>query len=126
MIGAVDWHSFSELLLQPHGWTGTRAPASDDAAFKELGEAMKKDIQASRGTTYTSQRSWDLYMVSGAASDYFYSTKNYGITIELSPKNGWELGGFALPPEYILPVGKEIFPAVLTYSEFCLNKPLSK
>jgi hypothetical protein len=129
MIGAIDFHSYSQLLLRPYGWTNNKSP--DEAAFSQLGSSMKSIIKSSRGTDYTSQPSIDLYMTTGTASDWFYGSsttakgqfRSYGITIELSPDSS-DWNGFVLPPDQIIPVGTEIFPAFLTYSEFCLNKPL--
>jgi len=129
MVGAIDFHSYSQLLLRPYGWTNNKSP--DEASFVKLGEAMKKDIAKSRGTSYVSQPSIDLYMTTGTASDWFYGNsttasskyRSYGITIELPPSQ-FGSGGFALPPENIIPVGVETFPAVLTYSEHCVKEPL--
>jgi len=131
MVGAIDFHSYSQLILRPYGWTTQTSP--DEAAFASLGESMKKDIAASRGTEYVSENGIDLYKTTGTASDYFYGSsttrkgqfRSYGITIELSPDANDVDYGFELPPKFIIPVGTEILPAVLTYSEFCVSKPLT-
>jgi len=130
IVGAIDLHSYSQLLLRPYGWTDGNSP--DEAAFVKLGQLLYDTIKADHGTEYVSERSNDLYAVSGAASDWFYGAgvnknehKNYGITIELSPSaddpDGW---GFVLPPDQIIGVGQEIFKAIKVYADFCLKNPL--
>jgi len=130
IVGAIDLHSYSQLLLRPYGWTEDNSP--DEAQFVQLGQLLYDTIKADHGTEYTSERSIDLYAVSGAASDWFYGAgvkkgekKNFGLTIELSPDasdpNGW---GFVLPPTEIIGVCKEIYGAIKVYADFVLKSPL--
>jgi len=129
VIAAVDVHSFSQLLLRPYGWTQNRSP--DEAAFTALGEVMKAEISKSRNTKYTNQRVVDLYVASGGSNDYWYGIgtdkgkpKVYGMAIELPPAFAFGGDGFILPPQNIVPVGKEILPATLGMIEYALAHPL--
>jgi len=129
IIAAVDFHSFSQLVLRPYGWSGSNSP--DEEQFIKLGEAIQKAYTSgTEHNSYVSERIADLYVASGGASDWFYnagtkvgSIKPYGITIELPPTSVWQ-GGFVLPPKRIVPVGKDSLSAVLTLANFALTNPL--
>jgi hypothetical protein len=129
VIAAVDFHSFSQLILRPYGWTQNRSP--DEAAFTKLGEVIKADIAKPKGTKYTNQRVVDLYVASGGSNDWWYGIgtakgkqKPYGIAIELPPAFAFGASGFVLPPAQIVPVGNEILPAMLSMAEYALANPL--
>lgn len=86
------------------GWTVADSP--DETQLKLLGDAMSLDIRGVHGKIYTSQKSIQLYMTTGTASDWFYSdnanaNSNYraaGYTIELRDTGQY---GFELPPEQV-------------------------
>ncbi|KAI9291199.1 Zn-dependent exopeptidase, partial [Neoconidiobolus thromboides FSU 785] len=123
-LGAIDFHSYSQLILRPYGTTQTLSP--HEAQHKALGEGIKQKIADVAGTSYINERSIDLYACSGTASDWFYAGNNqktYGYTIELSPDANAS-NGFVLPPSRIIPVGKEITPAVIYFLQTVLAKPL--
>jgi len=128
MIAAVDFHSYSELILRPYGWTDGTSP--DDATFAQLGVQIQSAIQSKGENAYTNERIVDLYVASGGASDWFYGAGSkqsvYGISIELSPSADEGMGndGFILPPERIIPVSESIVPAVLSMTEYSLAHPL--
>jgi len=127
MIAAVDFHSYSQLVLRPYGWTENRAP--DETALNSIGAVMRDAMAKSRGTRYTNQRVVDLYVASGGSNDWWYGIgtpkgkpKPYGMAVELPPAGGFN--GFVLPPDQIVPVGTEILPAVLGMIEYALANPL--
>jgi hypothetical protein len=68
MIGAIDFHSYSQLVLRPWGYK--RAPAPDEAHLKAAGDEIKKGIFEESGKRYTSEREIDLYPASGTAEDW--------------------------------------------------------
>ncbi|KXN66908.1 Zn-dependent exopeptidase, partial [Conidiobolus coronatus NRRL 28638] len=112
IAGAIDFHTFSELVLRP---PGDKGDTPDEAKLKKLGDEIRDVIVKSRGTLYTSQKSYELYSTSGTAMDWFYGEGNtYGYTIELSPKYGGE-EGFSPPPIFIKPVGAELYPAAVHF-----------
>jgi len=130
VIGGIDFHSYSQLILRPYGWTQNNSP--DDATFSTIGDSMVNIISGVDGTSYVNERIVDLYVASGGANDWWYGAgtpigtqKPYGIAIELSPgSDDPNNQGFVLPPDQIVPVANEIVPAVLTFAEYCLTNPL--
>jgi len=131
VVGAIDYHSYSELILRPYGWTDDSSP--DEQAFSDLGEQMKAAINSIRGKSYVNERVVDLYVASGGSNDFWYGegtekgkSKVYGLAIELSPNSSetWGNQGFVLAPSQIVPVGKDMAPTLLVFSEYCLQHPL--
>ncbi|MFF7890972.1 M14 family metallopeptidase [Streptomyces sp. NPDC007907] len=94
----VDFHTYSELVLWPFGYTysdtTTGMTADDNAAFKAVGRKMA----ASNG--YTAEQSSDLYITDGSIDDYLWGThKIFAYTFEMYPRSGG--GGFYPPDEVI-------------------------
>ncbi|MFF7353260.1 MULTISPECIES: M14 family metallopeptidase [Streptomyces] len=95
----IDFHTYSELVLWPFGWTyddtATGMTADDAAAFKAVGQKMA----ASNG--YTPEQSSDLYITDGSIDDYLWGTqKIFDYTFEMYPTSAWD-GGFYPPDEVI-------------------------
>ena len=94
----VDFHTYSELVLWPFGYTysdtTTGMTADDNAAFKAVGRKMA----ASNG--YTAEQSSDLYITDGSIDDYLWGAhKIFAYTFEMYPRSGG--GGFYPPDEVI-------------------------
>jgi murein tripeptide amidase MpaA len=108
ILGAIDFHSYSQLILRPYGWTTANSP--DNAALKIIGDGVSYEIQKQSGKAYTSQRSIDLYITTGTASDWYYSAGIWAAyTIELRDTGQY---GFVLPPAQIIPTGQEIWASL--------------
>ncbi|MEU2990381.1 M14 family metallopeptidase [Streptomyces griseoincarnatus] len=95
----IDFHTYSELVLWPFGYTYSDTTsgmtADDHAAFKAVGQKMA----ASNG--YTAQQSSDLYITDGSIDDYLWGThKIFGYTFEMYPRSA-SGGGFYPPDEVI-------------------------
>lgn len=95
----IDWHTFSELVLWPYGYTesdtGPGLDADDAATFRELGEAMA----ATNG--YTPQQSSDLYITDGSINDWMWAEHGiWSFTFEMYPQSQAE-GGF-YPPDMVI------------------------
>jgi murein tripeptide amidase MpaA len=129
ILGAIDWHSYSQLILRPYGWTSAVSP--DDYVLKPLGDNYSTDVYNMDGKYYTSQPSIDLYVTTGSASDWYYGTQARAgsphpvasYTIELRPANQAG-GGFLLPPREIIPTGIENYEAIRNWLTYLLNNPL--
>jgi hypothetical protein len=96
---AIDFHTYSELVLWPFGWTtANTAPGmtqDDRDAFAAVGQKMA----ASNG--YTAEQSSDLYITDGSIDDYLWGAqKIFGYTFEMYPASSWN-GGFYPPDEVI-------------------------
>ncbi len=92
----IDFHSFSELVLWPYGFTtddtGPGLNTSDARTFRKLGEAMA----ATNG--YTAQQSSDLYLTDGTVGDWMWAQHRiWSFTFEMYPTSQAQ-GGF-YPPE---------------------------
>jgi carboxypeptidase T len=95
----IDFHTYSELVLWPYGYTyADTAPgmtADDRNAFAAVGRKMA----ASNG--YTPQQASDLYVTDGSIDDWLWGNqKIFGYTFELFPKTAGA-GGFYPPDEVI-------------------------
>ncbi|MEV7138646.1 M14 family metallopeptidase [Streptomyces tauricus] len=95
----VDFHTYSELVLWPFGYTTadttTGMTADDRNAFAAVGQKMA----ASNG--YTPEQSSDLYITDGSIDDYLWgSQKIFGYTFEMYPSSSGG-GGFYPPDEVI-------------------------
>jgi len=104
----IDWHSYSQLILRPYGWTTALPP--NDALAKRVGDTMRDRIRAVNNIAYTSQPSWALYYTTGSAQDWYYSEGKMPLsyTIELRDTGAY---GFILPAVQIIPTGNENWAA---------------
>lgn len=92
----IDFHTFSELVLWPYGYTtsdtGPGLDPADAAAFRTLGEAMAAT------NDYTPQQSSDLYITDGSIGDWMWAQHRiWSFTFEMYPSSQLE-GGF-YPPD---------------------------
>ncbi|MBD0843113.1 M14 family metallopeptidase [Streptomyces sp. TRM68416] len=95
----IDFHTYSELVLWPFGYTRadttTGMTADDRNAFATVGGKMA----ASNG--YTPEQSSDLYITDGSIDDYLWGVhKIFGYTFEMYPRSS-SGGGFYPPDEVI-------------------------
>jgi len=95
----IDFHTYSELVLWPFGYTysdtTTGMTADDYNAFRTVGQKMA----ASNG--YTAEQSSDLYITDGSIDDYLWGTqKIFDYTFEMYPTSS-SGGGFYPPDEVI-------------------------
>ncbi|MEU4083798.1 M14 family metallopeptidase [Streptomyces aureus] len=99
ITAGIDFHTYSELVLWPFGYTtsdtATGMTADDAAAFKAIGQKMA----ASNG--YTAEQASDLYITDGSIDDYLWGTqKIFDYTFEMYPTSS-SGGGFYPPDEVI-------------------------
>ncbi|MFJ9583116.1 M14 family metallopeptidase [Streptomyces acidicola] len=95
----IDFHTYSELVLWPFGYTTadttTGMTADDRNAFATVGQKMA----ASNG--YTPEQSSDLYITDGSIDDWLWGNqKIFGYTFEMYPSSAGG-GGFYPPDEVI-------------------------
>ena len=106
----IDFHSFSQLILSPWGYTPN--PSPDHATFQAKGADMAAAIKAVHGKTYVYGPGYStIYPTSGTSPDWAYGSRDiFAWTIEVRPASGG--GGFDPPPDQILPTAEECFAAV--------------
>jgi hypothetical protein len=95
---AIDFHTFSELVLWPYGYTtDDTAPGLDadqQAAFAAIGQSMA----ASNG--YTPEQASDLYITDGSIDDWLWGVEGvFAYTFEMYPTTSDP--GFYPPDEVI-------------------------
>eukprot|EP01090_Pellita_catalonica_P000510 TRINITY_DN10352_c0_g1_i2.p1 TRINITY_DN10352_c0_g1~~TRINITY_DN10352_c0_g1_i2.p1 ORF type:complete len:445 (-),score=53.41 TRINITY_DN10352_c0_g1_i2:52-1233(-) len=125
VIAAIDWHSYSELVLRPYGDQGMIP--DNVAELKTAGSGMVSAIAAVHGVVYTSIASVELYPTTGTASDWYYGFKNFNpeamrtplaYTIELRDTGRY---GFQLPAAQIIPTGQENWSGQLYFCKYALE-----
>ncbi|XP_065833344.1 carboxypeptidase B-like isoform X2 [Oscarella lobularis] len=128
VVGAIDWHSFGQLILRPYGWTSADPP--DEPWLRALGDGMSAVAFEVHGKRYVSQKGIGLYPATGTAIDWFYGpeatemNKGYrsaSYAIELRDTGDY---GFLLPPDQIIPNGEEMLAAILYFCQACLDNPI--
>jgi carboxypeptidase T len=95
---AIDFHTYSELILWPYGYTfNNTAPgltADDRATFATMGQAM------ANSNGYTPEQASDLYIADGTMPDWAWGVyKIFAYTFEMYPRSSSP--GFYPPDEVI-------------------------
>ena len=88
----IDWHTYSELILWPYGYTTADTATGLDAAaattYRQLGQAM------ARTNGYTAQQASDLYITDGGVDDWMWAAHRiWSYTFEMYPQSQ-SAGGF--------------------------------
>jgi len=117
-VGAIDYHSYSQLILRPYGWT--TQPPPNEALAKLVGDGIRDTILSVHNISYTSEPSWQLYYTSGTAQDWFYAAGKAPLayTIELRDTGRY---GFELPPDQIIPTGQENWEGFKFFAQHILK-----
>ncbi len=111
---AIDFHSYSQLILSPWSYTSTLPP--DSSIFNQLNASMQSAIQGVHGQFYDAGPTYTtIYPASGASGDWYYGA---GSTPRKILAWGFELRdtgtyGFVLPADQIIPNGEEIMAGVV-------------
>jgi carboxypeptidase T len=119
--GVITYHSYSQLILYPWGYTDDPiVDVADRTRMQTLATQMSGLIHGVHSKVYTPQQSSQLYPTAGDTTDWTYG--EYGIpsfTIELRPDR-FDAAGFILPPDQIQPTWEENKPAALEFIAQCL------
>lgn len=141
-VSGIDFHSYGELMLRSKGWT--KQTSKDENMLVKAADNMVNAVKKVRGTSYKSEMAAGLYPTTGSMDDWMSeNAKNppteeelgeghgeghtkdgiwgHGWTIELA---GSEHGnhGFLLPPSEIIPVSKEMFEGIKSFTSTMLNE----
>jgi carboxypeptidase T len=96
----IDFHTYSELVLWPFGYTyNDTAPGMTQAeynTFATLGQQMAAT------NNYTAEQASELYITDGSIDDWLWGDQRiYSYTFEMYPSSGG-LNGF-YPPDEVIP-----------------------
>ena len=112
----LSYHTFSELILYPWGYTDDVIQNEKDLKVYQL-----LATEMGRMTGYTPQKSSELYITSGDTTDWSYGKLGiFSFTFELYPKSLLQ-GGFYPSAENIQEVVKNNIPAALYLIDYADN-----
>ncbi|MFI6500773.1 M14 family zinc carboxypeptidase [Nonomuraea typhae] len=121
----VDWHTYSELVLWPYGFTfNDTAPGltqDDRDAHAVLGQNMAAT------NNYIPEQSSDLYITDGTIGDWMWGVfKIFTYTFEMFPRTASP--GFYPPDEQIVPQTTRNREATLRFLEYadCVYRIIGK
>jgi carboxypeptidase T len=122
--GVLSYHSYSQLILYPWGYTAEQIEDQNDfAEHRDLAQDMEQLIRKVHGKTYVAQQSSELYPTAGDTTDWTYGEYDaVSFTIELRPASAEE-GGFILPSSEIQPCWEENRPAAVEFIQHVLERP---
>lgn len=111
----MDYHSYSQLLMWPWGYTPSLPP--DNAQFAAVGNVMQQLILDVHGTYYQpGPVNTTIYQANGVSIDWAYGVEEIlAYTIELRDAGEF---GFLLPPEQIVPTCEENLSGILYLSRW--------
>ncbi|GGQ70869.1 carboxypeptidase T [Couchioplanes caeruleus subsp. azureus] len=96
---AIDFHSYSELVLWPFGYTTANTTTGMNADQYNTFATLGRQMAATNG--YTPEQSSDLYITDGDSLDWLWGTHRiFAYTFELYPRSS-SGGGFYPPDEVI-------------------------
>lgn len=112
--GVVTYHSYSQLVLYPWGYTSDPIVDADDRnRVSQLAQRMQRAIRRVHNQTYKPQQSSKLYPTAGDTTDWTFGEYDVpSITVELRPESQAQ-GGFILPASQIQPTFEENQPAAM-------------
>jgi carboxypeptidase T len=96
---AIDFHTYSELVLWPYGYTADDTAPGMTADQRDTFATLGEDMASTNG--YTPEQASDLYIADGAIDDWLWGRYQiFGYTFEMYPTTSNP--GFYPPDEVIL------------------------
>lgn len=106
----VDWHSFSQLILLPYGYSCDAEVANLDKQ-KSLGAGVAEGIAGVNGLQFEHGPTCEIiYQAAGSSMDWATDVAKAELAwgFELRPTSGGS-NGFVLTPDNIVPSGEEVY-----------------
>lgn len=107
----IDFHSYSQLILSPYGYSCEVFPQSNDQ-YLELMGATAQAIESVYGTSYIyGPTCQTIYPANGGSMDYIYDIVKgeWAMAMELRDTGEY---GFILPPDQIVPTCEETWEGI--------------
>ncbi|MFN8474541.1 MAG: M14 family zinc carboxypeptidase [Anaerolineae bacterium] len=100
ITSAIDFHTYSELVLWPYGYTYTAVPSDMTQDDHDVLVKMGQTMAGYNG--YTPEQSSQLYITDGSINDWEYAAhKIINFTFEMYPTS--DAGGGFYPPGSVIP-----------------------
>lgn len=114
---AIDWHTYSELILWPYGYTTADTTSTLTQAERNAHAALGQAMAATNN--YVPEQSSDLYIADGTINDWLWGQHRiYNYTFEMFPRTSSP--GFYPADEQIGPQtsrNREAFLMLLEYAD---------
>ena len=121
----IDFHTYSELVLWPYGYTTADTTATLNADQRNTFAALGQNMAGTNG--YTPEQASDLYIADGTIDDWLWGAEGiFGYTFEMYPTTSSP--GF-YPPDEVIPAqtsrNREAVLRLLEYSD-CPYRAIGK
>jgi len=95
----IDWHTYSELVLWPYGYTTANTTSTLTATDQQALSTLGRQMASMNG--YTPEQASDLYIADGTINDWMWNAyKIFSYTFEMYPTTSSP--GFYPPDEQIV------------------------
>ncbi|MBE1591056.1 M14 family zinc carboxypeptidase [Nonomuraea angiospora] len=121
----LDWHTYSELVLWPYGYTLSDTAPGLTQDDRDAHATLGQNLASTNG--YTPEQASDLYITDGTIDDWMWGAyKIFSFTFEMYPTGANP--GFYPPDEQIVPQTTRNREAVLRFLEYsdCVYRIIGK
>ncbi|MEV4570868.1 M14 family zinc carboxypeptidase [Nonomuraea sp. NPDC049419] len=121
----IDWHTYSELILWPYGYTFSDTAPGLTQDDRDAHATLGQNMASTNG--YTPEQASDLYITDGTIDDWLWGVyKIFSFTFEMYPRGSSP--GFYPPDEQIVTQTTRNREAVLRFLEYadCVYRIIGK